>query len=238
MMMSIHIGATKGQIAQTVLLPGDPLRAKHIAETMLEDHFCYNEIRGMLGYTGRFKGKDVSVMGTGMGIPSMSIYVHELINDYGVNCVIRVGTCGALQPELRVGELVIPITASTNSHINKLRFHGMDYAPVADFPLLLEAYNKAVSLGAVPRVGGILTSDTFYADDLESWQLWAAYGALVGEMETSGLFTLAAKYKIRALSILTVSDNIITGESSTPEERERSFNRMVEIALEIAPDSL
>ena len=233
--MSIHIGAEQGQIAPTVLLPGDPLRAKHIAETMLEDVVCYNEVRMMLGYTGRYGKKRVSVMGTGMGIPTHSIYVHELVTEYHVKTMIRVGTCGALQPYLKIGDIVIPMTSSTNSQINKLRFQGMDYAPAASFDLLLKAYEAAKSRGARVFVGGNFASDTFYNDDPEWWKKWAAYGVLVCEMETSGLYTLAAKFKVSALSVLTVSDNLVTGESATAEQRERGFPLMAEIALDIAP---
>ncbi len=233
--MTIHIGAKRGQIAPTILLPGDPLRAKHFAETMLEDVSTFNQVRGMLGYTGRYGDKRVSIMGSGMGVPSLSIYVHELVTEYGVKTLIRVGTCGALQSDLKVGDIVLAMTASTNSHINRLRFGGMDYAPTASFPLLLKAYEVAVARGASVHVGGILTSDTFYEDDPEWWKKWAAYGALVVEMETSGLYTLAAKFKVDALSVLTVSDNIVGGEAATAEQRERAFPLMAEIALEIAP---
>jgi purine-nucleoside phosphorylase len=233
--LSIHIGAEQGQIAPTILLPGDPMRAKYIAETMLEDVFCYNEVRGMLGYTGRYGDKRVSVQGTGMGIPTLSIYVHELVTEYHVKTLIRVGTCGALQPDLKVGDIVLPMTASTNSHINKLRFDGMDYAPAASFHLLLKAYKAAEERGIDARVGGIFSSDTFYNDDTESWRKWAAYGALVTEMETSGLYTLAAKFNVEALSVLTVSDSLVTGEAATAEQRERNFPQMAAIALEVAP---
>jgi purine-nucleoside phosphorylase len=233
--VSIHIGAKQGQIAPTVLLPGDPLRAKHIAETMLEDVVCYNEVRGMLGYTGRYGDKSVSVMGSGMGIPTLSIYVHELVTEYHVKTLIRVGTCGALQPHLKIGDIVLPMAASTNSHINRLRFGGMDYAPTADFYLLLKAYEAAKERGATVYVGGMFSSDMFYDDDPEWWKRWAAYGALVAEMETSGLYTLAAKFKVSALSVLTVSDSLVTGETSTAEQRERDFPLMAEIALEISP---
>jgi purine-nucleoside phosphorylase len=233
--MSIHIGAKVGQIAPTVLLPGDPLRAKHIAETMLEDAVCDNEVRGMLGYTGSYEGKSVSVIGSGMGIPSLSIYVNELVTEYNVKTLIRVGTCGALQPELKLGDIVLPMSSSTDSHINRLRFEGMDYAPTASFQLLLRAYEKAKELGASVYVGSILSTDTFYADDPEWWKKWAAYGALVVEMETAGLFTLAAKFKVDAISILTVSDVIPTGERATTQARERDFTQMAKIALEIAP---
>jgi purine-nucleoside phosphorylase len=233
--MSIHIGAEQGQIAPTVLLPGDPLRARFIAETWLEDAFCYNEVRGMLGYTGRYGDKRVSVMGTGMGIPTLAIYVTELVTEYQVNTLIRVGTCGALQPHLEVGDVVLPMTASTDSHINKLRFGGMDFAPAASFDLLLKAYEAARERGVRVYVGGMFSADTFYADDPEWWKIWAAYGALVCEMETSGLYTLAAKFGVNALSVLTVSDSLVTGESSTAEQRERDFPQMAEIALAIAP---
>jgi purine-nucleoside phosphorylase len=202
---------------------------------MLEDPVCYNEVRGMLGYTGRYEGKRISVMGTGMGIPTLSIYVHELVTEYHVKTLIRVGTCGALQPDLEVGDIVLPMSSSTNSHINRLRFDGMDYAPTASFHLLLKAYETAKRLGARVRVGGMFASDTFYGDDPEWWKKWAAYGALVVEMETSGLYTLAAKFGVDALSVLTVSDNVVTGESSTAQQRERGFTQMAKIALEISP---
>jgi purine-nucleoside phosphorylase len=233
--VSVHIGAKEGQIAPTVLLPGDPLRAKHIAETMLEDVFCYNQVRGMLGYTGSYGGKRISVMGSGMGMPSLSIYVNELVSEYGVKALIRVGTCGAFQPHLKVGDIVLPMTASTDSHMNRLRFQGMDYAPAASFHLLLKAYEAAKARGASVYVGGIFSGDTFYNDDPEWWKKWAAYGALVCEMETNCLYTLAAKYKVDALSVLTVSDSLATGESSTAEQRERDFPLMAEIALEVSP---
>ncbi|MGB2982762.1 MAG: purine-nucleoside phosphorylase [Candidatus Bipolaricaulia bacterium] len=233
--MSIHISASQGQIAPTILLPGDPLRAKFIAETLLEDVFCFSEVRGMLGFTGLYGDKIVSVMGTGMGIPSLSIYVNELVSEYHVKTLIRVGTCGALQPDLKIGDIVLAMAASTDSYVNKLRFDGMDYAPTASFSLLLKAYEAAKERGMQVHVGGILTSDTFYHDDPESWRKWAAYGALVVEMETSGLYTLAAKFRVDALSILTVSDSLVTGETATAEEREQGFPKMAEIALEIAP---
>jgi purine-nucleoside phosphorylase len=233
--MSVHIGAKQGQIAPTVLLPGDPLRARHIAETMLQDVLCYNQVRGMLGYTGRYGDKRVSVMGSGMGMPSLGIYVNELVSAYGVKTLIRVGTCGAFQPYLKVGDIVLPMTASTDSQMNKLRFQGMDYAPAASFHLLLKAYEAAKSRAASVYVGGIYSGDTFYNDNPDWWKLWAAYGALACEMETNGLYTLAAKFKVDALSVLTVSDSLATGESSTAKQRERDFPLMAEIALEISP---
>ena len=233
--MSTHIGAQPGQIAPTVLLPGDPLRAKYIAETMLEDVFCFNQVRGMLGFTGRYGEKLVSVMGTGMGIPSLSIYVHELISEYNVRTLIRVGTCGSFQPHLNIGDVVLALTASTDSQVNKLRFRGMDFAPAASFELLLKAYAAAQERGIKVYVGGIFSGDTFYNDDPTAWKKWAEYGVLVAEMETNSLYTLAAKFKVDALSILTVSDSLVTGQVATHEQREKDFPQMAEIALAISP---
>ena len=233
--MSIHIGAKDGEIAPTVLLPGDPLRAKHFAETMLKDMTCFSEVRGMLGYTGLYGDKRVSIMGSGMGIPSLSIYVNELVSEYHAKTVIRIGTCGAIQPYLKIGDIILAMASSTNSHINRLRFSGMDYAPTASFHLLLQAYEVARARGANVYVGGTLTSDTFYEDDPEWWKKWAAYGVLACEMETSGLYTLAAKFGVDALSILTVSDSLVTGESATSKERERDFPLMAEMALQVSP---
>ena len=232
--MSIHIGAKPGEIANTVLLPGDPLRAKFIAETLLDDAVCFNKVRGMLGFTGRYGDKLVSVMGSGMGIPTLSIYVNELVNDYQVKALIRVGTCGTLQPHLNIGDIVLAMSSSTNSAINKLRFGGMDFAPTASFPLLLKAYEAAQQRGLKVEVGGIMSSDTFYEDDPNWWKKWADFGVLVCEMETTGLYTLAAKFGVNALSILTVSDSLVTGEEATSEQRERSFPQMAELALAIA----
>lgn len=231
--MSIHIGAKSGQIARSILLPGDPIRAGFIAETLLEDVFCFNEIRGMKGYTGTYRGKPVSVMGTGMGLPSHSIYVHELINEYKVDTLIRVGTCGAFQADLKVGDIVLAMTSSTDSHVNQLRFKGMDFAPCANFELLQAAYHAAQDRGIKVQVGGILSSDTFYQDDPDWWKIWADFGLLACEMESAALYTLAAKFKVKALSILTVSDNIVTGEVATSKQREQDFSSMAELALEI-----
>lgn len=233
--MSIHIGAEPEQIAPTILLPGDPRRARFIAETLLEGAVCFNEVRGMLGYTGRSAGKRVSVMGTGMGVPSISIYVNELVRDYGVKTLMRVGTCGGLQPDLKIGDIVLAMAASTDSRINRLRFGGSDFAPTASFPLLLKAYRTATEWGLDVCVGGILSSDTFYDDDPDWWKRWAAFGVLAVEMETTALYTLAAKFGVDALSILTVSDDLTTGERATAEQRERGFAAMAELALEVAP---
>ena len=233
--MSIHIGAEKGQIAPTILLPGDPLRAKHIAETMLAEAVCFNQVRGMYGYTGSYAGKRVSVMGTGMGIPTLSIYVNELVAEYDVKTLIRVGTCGAFQPDLKVGDIVLAMTASSDSGINKLRFDGMDFAPAASFELLLKAYQAAQEHGIEVRVGGIFSGDSFYNHNPDWWKLWADYGVLVCEMESNALYTLAAKFNVQALSILTVSDSLVTGEEATAQQREQDVAQMTKIALEIAP---
>lgn len=232
--MSIHIDAKPGDIAETILLPGDPLRARHLAETYLEDPVCYNDVRGMLGYTGGYRGKRISVQGTGMGVPSISIYVHELINEFGVKNLIRVGTCGALQPQLELRDVILAMTASTNSQVNRLRFGGRDFAPSASFRLLKRAYDSAEAKGIPVHVGGIYTSDTFYDDDPEAWKLWAAYGVLAVEMETTALYTLAAKFGVEALTILTVSDSLVTRSEDPSDVREKSYTQMMEIALELA----
>ena len=232
--MSIHIGAKEGDIASTVLLPGDPLRAKYIAENFLTDAICYNEVRGMYGYTGTYKGKRISVQGTGMGIPSISIYVNELITSYKVKNLIRIGSCGSMQADIKIRDVILAMSASTDSHINKIRFNGMDYASTANFDLLKKAYDIAIEKGISIKVGSVLTSDTFYNDDPNSWKHWANYGILAVEMETAVLYTLAAKFKVNALSILTVSDSLVTREETTSEERQKTFNQMVEVALELA----
>jgi len=230
--MSIHIEAKKGEIANTVLMPGDPLRAKYFADTLLEDPVQFNNVRGMLGYTGKFNGQPVSFFGSGMGIPTLMIYAHELFTEYSVKTVIRVGTCGALRKELQIGDLILAMSASTDSHINKLRFNGQDYAPTANFELLLSAYNAAKSRSIDVKVGNILSSDTFYHDENEYWKKWAQFGALVVEMETAGLYTMAAKFNARALAILTVSDNLITHEAASSEMREKGYITMARIALD------
>lgn len=230
--MSVHINAKENQIAESILLPGDPLRAKFIADNFLEDVICYNEVRGMYGFTGTYKGKRVSVQGTGMGIPSISIYVNELIQSYGVKNLIRVGTCGSFQEKVKVRDMVIGMSASTDSNINKIRFEGRDFAPTASFKLLKKAYDLAVEKGFDPKVGNILSSDTFYNDNPDSWKQWAKFGCLAVEMEAAGLYTLAAKYGVDALAILTVSDHIVTGEATSAEERQTTFTNMMEVALD------
>jgi len=232
--MSLHIGARKGDIAETVLIPGDPLRAKFVAENLLEKATCYNEVRGMLGFTGTYKGKRISIQGTGMGIPSTSIYVNELISEYGVKNIMRVGTCGSIKADIKLGEVILAMSASSDSSVNRFQFGGMDYAPTADFSLLQKAWQAAKTLGINVHVGGVFSTDTFYSSQPNRWDLWAAHGILGAEMETAVLYTLAAKFNVKALTILTVSDNIITEEYTTAKEREQSFTGMMRIALEAA----
>lgn len=232
--MSTHINAKEGAIAETILLPGDPLRAKYIAENFLENPVCYNEVRNMLGFTGTYKGKRISVQGTGMGIPSISIYITELMREYNVQNLIRVGSCGAIQKDIKVRDVILAMSASTDSQVNRKIFGGfMDYAPTANFELLKNAYDAGVKKGLNLKVGNVFSADMFY-DDRADHNLWAQYGILAVEMETSALYTLAAKYGRKALSILTVSDHILTGEETTAEERQTTFNEMIEVALEAA----
>ncbi|ACD24596.1 purine-nucleoside phosphorylase [Clostridium botulinum] len=230
--MSIHINAPEGAIAESILLPGDPLRAKFIAENFLEDVVCYNEVRGMYGFTGTYKGKRVSVQGTGMGVPSISIYVNELIQSYGVKNLIRVGTCGGYHEKVKVRDLVIAMSACTDSNLNLVRFQGRTYAPTASFDLLKPAYDLAVEKGFEPKVGPIYSSDIFYGDDNEDWKKWADFGCLGVEMEAAALYTIAAKYNVNALALLTVSDHFITGEVTSAEERQTTFTNMIEVALD------
>lgn len=231
--MSIHIGAKKGEVAETVLLPGDPLRAKFIAEKYLENITCYNTVRNMLGFTGEYKGKRVSVQGSGMGIPSAAIYFTELIKDFGAKQLIRLGTAGSYQADANVRDVVFALSASTNSSLNRARFNGADYAPTVSFELLMKAVDVARQKGVSFKAGNILSSDIFYDDDPLFYKKWAAFGVLAVEMETAALYTIAAQYGISALSILTISDSLVTGESTTAEERQTSFTQMEEIALEL-----
>ncbi|RDY88912.1 purine-nucleoside phosphorylase [Bacillus amyloliquefaciens] len=228
--MSVHINAEKGQIADTVLLPGDPLRAKFIAETYLENVECYNEVRGMYGFTGTFNGKKVSVQGTGMGVPSISIYVNELIQSYDVQNLIRVGSCGAIRNDVKVRDVILAMTSSTDSQMNRVAFGSVDYAPCADFELLHKAYQEAQKNNLPVAIGSVFTADQFYNEDSQIEKL-ARYGVLGVEMETTALYTLAAKYGKKALSILTVSDHVLTGEETTAEERQTTFHDMIKLAL-------
>jgi len=233
-MATPHIGAEKGQIAETILLPGDPLRAKYIAETFLEDVVQYNNVRGMLGFTGTYKGKRISVQGTGMGIPSIGIYSHELISEFGVKNLIRIGTAGSYQEDVKLRDVVIAMSASTDSAINKLRFNGADYAPTANADMIFKAYEIAKEKGMNVKAGNVFTSDTFYGDDPEAWKKWAKFGVLCVEMETAQLYTTAAKLGAKALTLLTISDSFITSEVTTAEERQTTFNDMIVVALETA----
>ncbi|MFO7849255.1 MAG: purine-nucleoside phosphorylase [Spirochaetia bacterium] len=232
--MSVHIGAQKGDIAETILLPGDPLRAKFIAENYLSEPTLYNEVRGMYGYTGSYKGQKISVQGSGMGIPSISIYVNELINEYGVKRLFRVGSCGAMQEKVKIRDMIFAMAASHDSAINRQRFPDMTYAPVADYGLLREAVSAAEKRKLNFHVGNILSTDTFYNDDPDSWRIWSSFGVLAVEMEAAALYTLAAKHGVEALTILTASDHLITGEQTTSAEREKTFTDMMEVALETA----
>ncbi len=232
--MSIHINAKEGAIASTVLLPGDPLRAKFIAENFLEDAVCYNEVRGMYGFTGYYQGNRISVQGTGMGVPSISIYANELIKSYGVKNLIRIGTCGSLREDVKIKDVVIAMAASHDSNINLQRFEGRCYAPTASFELLKKAYDAAEQLGIKAQVGNIFTTDTFYHDEPEDWKQWARFGVLAVEMEAAGLYTLAAKHGVNALAILTVSDSLVTGEACSAQERQTTFTQMMKIALELS----
>lgn len=232
--MSTHIAAEKGQIAPRVLFPGDPARARWIAETFLTGAECYTEVRNMWGFTGTYKGVPVSVQGSGMGQPSASIYAHELFAEYDVQTLIRVGSAGALTERVKLRDVVIAMSASTDSQMNRLRFQGIDYAPTADFTLLRKAVEVAEAAGMSPHVGQVFSGDLFYNDRPELVSQTAAYGVLAIEMEAAALYTLAAKFGRRALGIMTVSDHLVTGEVTTAQERQTTFADMVTIALETA----
>jgi purine-nucleoside phosphorylase len=232
--MSIHIAAKDGEIAEAVLLPGDPLRAKFVADNYLENAVQYTSVRNILGYTGTYRGKKVSVQGTGMGVPSISIYVNELFKDYGVKRAIRIGTAGALHKSVQLRDLVFAMSACTDSGANNIRFGGRNFAPTASFSLLKTAWDIAVSKGWQPKVGPVVSSDMFYTEDPDEWKLWAKFGCLALEMECAELYTLAAKYGREALGIMTISDSLISGEQTSAEERQTNFTRMMETALETA----
>lgn len=232
--MSTHINAKNGQIAETILLPGDPLRAKYIAETFLTDVEQYNSVRNMFGYTGTYKGTRISVQGTGMGLPSMMIYAEELITKYDVQNLIRVGTGGGMKDSIKVRDVVLAQGATTDSSINRQTFHNqVDFAPLANFELLKTAYDIGIKKNMSMKVGNVLSADRFYNEELDKNKL-ADYGVLAVEMEAAGLYTLAAKYDRKALTILTISDHLLTGEETTAEERQTTFNDMIVLALETA----
>jgi purine-nucleoside phosphorylase len=231
--MSVHINAKKGEIAEIVLMPGDPLRAKWIAENFLKDVFCYNTIRGMLGFTGTYEGQRISVQGSGMGIPSALIYYHELITGYNVKTIIRVGTAGSYQKELQLRDVVLAMSASTTSGINNNTFPGAHFAPTANFELFKKALLYTDAHKIPIKAGNVLSSDVFYEDNPDTYKKWAAHGVLCVEMETAGLYTIAAKHQVKALAILTISDSPVTKAATSAKDRESSFKEMVEIALNI-----
>ncbi|MGY3766745.1 purine-nucleoside phosphorylase [Vagococcus vulneris] len=230
--MSVHIEAKQGEIADKILLPGDPLRAKYIAEKFLDNPVCYNNVRGMLGYTGTYKGHRVSVQGTGMGMPSAAIYVTELIREYGVKKLMRVGTCGALHKDVHVRDLILAQAAATNSAIIRQSFPTFDFPQIANFGMLRTAYDTAEEHGFNIHVGNVLSSDTFYADDISGTIKLAEHGVLGVEMEAAVIYYLAAKYGVKSLALMTVSDHIITGEETTAEERQTTFDEMMIVGLE------
>ena len=233
--MTIHIGAQPGDIAPVVLMPGDPLRARWIAETFLDDATCYSEVRGMYGFTGTWRGQRVSVQGSGMGQPSLAIYVNELFRDYGVESIVRVGSCGGLTEKVAVRDVILASGACTDSSMNTHRFGGYDYAPVADCGLLSRAYAAALAMpDTTTHVGLIMSSDSFYSPRPELMDPMVSHGVLAIEMEGSALYTLAAEYDRKALVVCTVSDHIVTGEETTSTEREQTFGAMIEIALTAA----
>ncbi|HEY2794829.1 MAG TPA: purine-nucleoside phosphorylase [Micromonosporaceae bacterium] len=233
--MSTHIGAQPGDIAPRVLMPGDPLRAKWISETYLDDAKCYSTVRNMLGFTGTYKGVPVSIQGSGMGMPSASIYSHELLAEYDVKTLIRVGSCGAITDDLQLRDVIAASSSCTDSAMNRVRFDGLiDFAPVADFGLLRAAVDAAAAKGIDMRVGQVLAADAFYTDRPDLFAKLELYGVLAVEMESAALYTIAARFRARALTVLTVSDHIKTGAKTTSQEREQTFGQMVEVALDAA----
>ncbi|MFA9487246.1 MULTISPECIES: purine-nucleoside phosphorylase [unclassified Mannheimia] len=231
-MATPHINAPEGAFADVVLMPGDPLRAKYIAETFLDDVKEVTNVRNMLGYTGTYKGRRISVMGHGMGIPSCSIYAKELITEYGVKKIIRIGSCGAVRNDVHVRDVIIGTGACTDSKVNRIRFRDNDFAAIADFEMTLAAYQAAQQKGVNVRVGNLFSADLFYSPDVEMFDVMEKYGILGVEMEAAGIYGVAAEFGAKALAICTVSDHIRTGEQTTAEERQLTFNDMIEIALE------
>ena len=237
--MSVHLEARPGDIAPIVLLPGDPLRAQFIAERFLDDAVCHNRVRNALGFTGTYRGVRVSVQSTGMGMPSAAIYVHELLAQYGVRVLVRIGTCGAIRADLQTRDILLVQAASTDSAMFRATFGGATFAAAASFELLQRAHVLATAQDKRVRVGTVLTSDTFYPDETALstwWTPWAEHGVLAAEMETAALYTLAARRGARALSILTVSDNLVTGEQTTADERQTGFGEMAALALAVVAD--
>jgi purine-nucleoside phosphorylase len=231
--MSLHLAAAPGQIASRILLPGDPLRAQWIAENYLQDAECYSRTRNMLGFTGTYKGERVSVQGTGMGAPSISIYVQELFQDYDVQVAIRVGTCGSIQPHIKLRDVLLAQAASSDSGMNRRALGGLDFAPIADFGLLKRAHDVAEARGSSVVVGGVGSMDVFY-DTSDSIEKLSAHGVMALEMEASALYTLAARFGRRALAVLSVTDIVGSHEALSQADRETSLREMVEIALDTA----
>ncbi len=232
--MTVHIGAKAGDIAETVLLPGDPYRARWVAENFLENAVLVNEVRGMLGFTGTHKGNRVTVHGTGMGMPSLSIYVNELIKDYGAKTLIRIGSAGAMQASIKVRDVVLAMSATTLSTPSQGMFKELNFAPTADFGLLAAAHKAALGKRIQTHVGSIYSSNTFYDERPDLNEQMMRHGIMAVEMEAAELYTLAARYGCRALGVMTISDHLITGEALPSDQREQSFGDMVEIALEAA----
>ncbi len=231
-MATPHINAEHGDFAKTVLFPGDPLRAKYIAETFFDDAKLVTDVRNMFGFTGTYKGKEVSVMGSGMGIPSCSIYAKELITDFGVENIIRVGTCGAVSRDVKVLDVIIAMGASTDAKVNRTRFAGHDFAAIADYGLLRRAVDAAEEAGISIQVGNIFSADLFYTPEPEVFDVLENHNILGVDMEAAGLYGVAAEFGAKALTILTVSDHIRTGEKTSSEERQTSFNEMIYVALD------
>jgi purine-nucleoside phosphorylase len=231
-MSTPHINAKQGDFAETLLMPGDPLRAKYIAETFLDDARQVADVRNMFGYTGRYKGRAISIMGSGMGVPSMSIYAKELITDYGVKNIIRVGTCGGVAADVKLRDVIIAMGASTDSGVNRVRLRGYDFAALADFGLMEKAVAAARAASIPVRIGNVFTSDLFYSPDSELMPALEKMNILAVDMEAAGLYGVAAEYGARALTVMTVSDHIIRGESTSAEERQTTFNDMIKLTLE------
>ena len=232
--MTVHIGAKPGEIAETVLMPGDPYRAKWAAETFLDDVKLVNEVRGMLGFTGTWNGHPVTIHGSGMGMPSLSIYVNELIRDYGAKTLIRIGSCGGMQKNVAVRDVIIAMTATTLSTPSRGIFKELNFAPSADWSLLKAAVQAAEAKGTTTHVGGIYSSDVFYDERPDLTEQMTRHGILGVEMEAAELYTLALRHGVRALAVLTVSDHLQTGEALPSEDREKTFGDMIEIALHAA----
>ncbi|WP_448568876.1 purine-nucleoside phosphorylase [Thalassotalea ganghwensis] len=231
-MSTPHIEAQPNDFAPTVLMPGDPLRAKYIAENFLDDAKCVTKVRNMFGYTGTYKGKPVSVMGSGMGIPSISIYATELYKFYGVENIIRIGSCGAVRDDVKIRDVIIGMAASTDSNVNRKRFNHCDFAACADFQLLRKVVDTADKLNKKVHVGNVFTADLFYTPQPEMFKTMESLGILAVEMEAAGLYGVAAELGKKALAVFTVSDHIKTGEETTAQERETTFKDMMELTLE------